>query len=315
MEIIRGIQGLSRSLVHPVLTIGNFDGVHLGHREIIKAALTQAHTRGGVAVAYTFRPHPQVALKPDSSLQLLTTYDEKLRLLGEAGIDLVIEEPFSREFSNVRPEQFFNDVILRRLSAEAIAVGYDFGFGNQRQGTLEGLESFCRQSGVELTVVPPHRIGGEVVSSSRIRQHLLAGDIEAANRLLGREFEYRGVVIRGEGRGRKIGFPTANLQLENKLALPYGVYATVAICESVFGPRRVPSVTNVGVRPTFRVDVELPALVETHLLATDADLYGNVLEVRFVKRLREEKKFAGIEALKAQIQADSELAGRILASS
>jgi riboflavin kinase/FMN adenylyltransferase len=309
MEIVRGIRSLPKALNRVVLTIGNFDGVHLGHQRIIGLAVEKARARGGTAVAYTFRPHPQVALRPGSNVQLLLTYDEKLELLAEQGLDVTIEEPFSREFSTVAPQDFFNDVILRRLSAEAIVVGYDFGFGKERAGTLEGLQDFCKKAGVELTVVPPQRADSEVVSSSRIRQHLLAGEMELASALLGREFFYRGIVVRGEGRGRKLGFPTANLKLENKLAVPYGVYATWAVLEG----KALPSVTNVGVRPTFQTDgPELPALVETHLLNTTIDLYGKPLEVRFVKRLREERRFPGIEALKAQIAADAGAAGMLL---
>lgn len=319
MEIVRGVSHLSIPLKHPVVTIGNFDGVHLGHREIIRRTIEKARARGGMAIAYTFRPHPQQALRPGTYLPLLSTYDEKLELLAGTGIDAVVEEPFSREFSTVPPEAFFNDVLIRRLSAEAIVVGYDFAFGKERQGHLEVLEKFCRKVGVELTVVPPQRTDSEVVSSSRIRQHLLAGDVEAANRLLGRPFSYSGVVSRGEGRGRKIGFPTANLELENKLALPYGVYATWAVCEPLFPGKILPSVTNVGVRPTFTskktaLGEELPALVETHLLDLTVDLYGSRLEVRFVRRLREERKFSGIDALKAQIALDASAARTILSS-
>jgi riboflavin kinase / FMN adenylyltransferase len=328
MEVIRGIQNLGgRALKGTVLTIGNFDGVHLGHREILRLVCEKARERQGVAAAYTFRPHPQVALHPGANVQLLSTYDEKLELLQEAGLDLVIEEPFSREFSTIPPQQFFNDIVLRRLSAEAIVVGYDFAFGKERQGHLESLGLFCNDSGVELTVVPPHRIGGEVVSSSRIRQHFSSGDVGAANRLLGRQFAYRGIVSRGEGRGRKLGFPTANLSLEKKLVLPYGVYTTWAICSGISDAsllgRPLPSVTNVGVRPTFgqagrpgqpglNEETSLPALVETHLLDVDADLYGGQLEVRFVQRLREERRFPGVDALKAQITADAAEARKLL---
>lgn len=312
MEIIRGYQGLSRSLNHPVVTIGNFDGVHLGHQRIIERAVTKARGRDGTAVAYTFRPHPQQALKPGVGLQLLATYDEKLRLLERQGLDLVIEEPFSRDFSGMSAELFFTDVILRRVSAEGIVVGYDFGFGSNRQGTLDILDKMCGRTGVELEVVPPLKVGNEVVSSSRIRQYLLSGNVGGAASLLGYEFAYRGVVVHGEGRGRKLGFPTANLKLDPKLALPFGVYASYVSCETLFPGQRIPSVTNVGVRPTFQEDRELPALVETHLLDFDGDLYGNSLEVRFVRRLREEKRFPGIDSLKAQIRADSEEARAVL---
>jgi len=308
MEIIHGIQQLKKRLTHPVVTIGNFDGVHRGHQMIIKTAIEQARARKGVCVAYTFRPHPQVALNPAAQIQLLSTYEEKLRILEALGVDITIEEPFSREFSTVAPEQFFKDVLLRQISAEAIVVGYDFGFGKERKGQLDILVTLCRQSGVELTVIQPQKTDGEVASSSRVRQHLLGGQIESATHLLNRHFSYRGVVVKGDGRGRKIGFPTANLKLENKLVLPNGVYATWALAFAV----KYPSVTNVGVRPTFQQDLELPAIVETHILDQTIDLYGNTLEVQFVKKLRDEKKFSGIEDLKKQIQLDAQAARQIL---
>jgi riboflavin kinase/FMN adenylyltransferase len=317
MEVVQGVQKLTRSLRHPVVTIGNFDGVHLGHQQIIRLAVEKARARGGTAIAYTFRPHPQVALRPEAQLQLLSTYDEKLEILGQLGIDVVIEEPFSREFSNTPPEEFFSDVLLHRLSTEAIVVGYDFAFGAQRQGHLQFLENFCKSSGVELTVVQPQRIGDEVVSSSKIRQYLKSGDPSGAARLMGRYFSYRGAVLKGDARGRKIGFPTANLKLENKLALPLGVYATLSICESAFPGQVIPSVTNIGVRPTFQSQDggALPILIETHLLDVTGDLYGNTLEVRFVERLRDEMKFSGIDELKAQIQRDIEAARQLPALS
>lgn len=305
MEVFKGISEFKHSIPHSVITIGNFDGVHRGHQAIIQLALKKARERNGPCIAYTFRPHPQVALRPGTQVQLLSTYDEKLELLGSLGVDLTVEEPFSREFSTIEPEQFFTNFILRRLNAEVIVVGYDFAFGKERHGHLDILQKFCDRAGVELVIVPPQREGGEVVSSTRIRQELLAGNIENANRLLGRNFSYRGNVVKGEGRGRKIGFPTANLKLDNKLTLPYGVYATIA----VEGQTRYPSVTNVGVRPTFQVgEKELPALVETHLLDVNLDLYGSALEVQFVSRIRDEKKFAGIDELKGQIQMDAALA-------
>jgi riboflavin kinase/FMN adenylyltransferase len=311
-DLLRGIQTLNRALPHVVLTIGNFDGVHLGHQTIVKLAVEKARARGGTAVAYTFRPHPQIALRPEaeSTTPLLSTYDEKLELLGALGIDVIVEEPFSREFSTTTPEQFFTDVVLRRLSAEEVVVGYDFAFGKGRSGHLEQLGKWCKDAGIQLTVVQPQKQGSDVVSSSRIRQYLMSGEVDSAARLLGREFFYRGVVVRGEGRGRKIGFPTANLKLENKIALPYGVYATWAIR----GSERLASVTNVGVRPTFvgAGASELPALIETYVLDRDFDLYGSTLEVRFVRRLRAEQKFPGIDALKAQIGRDVEQARALL---
>lgn len=306
MEVVRGHLALKGSWNHSVITIGNFDGVHLGHAEIINRTLAKAKELGGNAVVYTFRPHPQVALRPEAALQLLNTYDEKLEILESLGVGVVIEEPFSREFSTIVPEQFFNEVLLRQLSARAIVVGYDFAFGKGREGHMEALASFCEAAGVELTVVPAMRVNGQVVSSSKIRELLGVGDVNGAAALMGRPFFYRGVVVKGEGRGRKIGFPTANLKLESKLALPNGVYVT----EAVLAGKKYPSITNVGVRPTFEVEdraagkVLFPAVIETHLLDCDIDLYGSTLEVKFLARIRSEMKFGSIEDLKRQIAGD-----------
>lgn len=325
MEILKGISSLSHTVAHPVVIIGNFDGVHIGHQRIVQLAMEKAKARQGQCVVYTFRPHPQVALRPSSRVQLLSTYEERAEMMAGLGVDVLIEEPFSREFSTIEPEQFFTDILLHRLSAEAIVVGYDFAFGRERHGHLDALSAFCKATGVELTVVQPQRVQSEVVSSSKIRQHLLSGEIEVANGLLGREFFYRGIVVKGEGRGRKMGFPTANLSLQgslqslgqgldggqafyysgDKLNLPVGVYATWA----VLGTKHYPSVTNIGVRPTFhKEDGGSSVLVETHLLDTSLDLYGSQLEVRFVSRLRAEQKFAGVEPLKMQIQKDIDAA-------
>ncbi len=311
MEIFRGYRALGRTLKSPVVSIGNFDGVHRGHQVLLKTAQEKASARQGECVVYTFRPHPQVALRPGAALSLLTTYDERLELFRDLGVQCVIEEPFSREFSTIEPQVFFNEVLVRQLGAEAIVVGYDFAFGKERHGHLDSLQRFCQSVGIELTVVPPQRHQGEVVSSSRIRQYLLAGDVGAAESLMGRPFQYCGAVVRGAGRGRQLGFPTANLKLAEKLTLPFGVYATWARV----GSRRFASVTNVGVRPTFQAEQgldsggsvearELPALVETHLLDFSENLYGEEIEVHFIKRLRSEQKFQSFDALKEQIQKD-----------
>jgi riboflavin kinase/FMN adenylyltransferase len=304
-EVVRGVAQLKRRLSSPAVAIGNFDGVHRGHQAILACAQEEARALGGEAVVYTFRPHPRLALRPESEVPLLLTYDEKLGLIAASGIRCVVEEPFSREFSTQAPERFFTDALIGRLGARVIVVGHDFAFGKERGGDLDSLARLCREHGVQLRVLPPERDGDEPISSSRIRRDLLAGRMEDAARLLGRPFFYRGTVIRGEGRGRKLGFPTANLRLESKLALSYGVYATWAVTPDGIAH---PSVTNVGVRPTFADLAGLPALIETHLLDGALDLYGTTLEVRFVARLREERKFAGVDALKEQIARDGILA-------
>lgn len=316
MEVIRGIEALKRSLAHPVLTIGNFDGVHLGHREIIRQAVDKAKKINGCAVAFTFRPHPQVALNPGTQVALLTSYDEKLELLEKCGLDYVIEEPFSREFSTISPHEFFTHLLLKKIGMESVVVGYDFAFGNQRTGHLQVLEKLCQESGVELTIVPPHRVQGRVASSSKIREALFSGDLETATVLLGRNFFYRGLVEKGDARGRRLGFPTANLKIDNKLALPLGVYACWASCERLFPGQKFAAVTNVGVRPTFKDNEKqtLIPLVEAHLIGQDIDLYGNQLEVSFVTKLRAEKKFSGMDELIAQIEQDVVVARNCLAT-
>lgn len=309
METVKGIDQLSHSLKHPVVTIGNFDGLHLGHQKIVKTAIEHAGKRGGQCVAYTFRPHPQVALRPGANIQLLSTYEEKLELLEQLGVDLTIEEPFSREFSEIESNEFFTDVLLHRLSAEAIVVGYDFAFGRGRHGHLENLQKFCVSSGVELHIVPPQRVEGEVISSSKIREYLHTGKMKDASRLLGRPFSYPGVVVKGDGRGKRLGIPTANLLIENKLTLPFGVYATRMIVNG----QTYLSVTNVGVRPTFHSELQnLPPLVETHVLDLAIDLYGLTVEIQFFEKIREERKFAGLEELKNQIHLDIQLARQVL---
>jgi riboflavin kinase/FMN adenylyltransferase len=316
MQVFRGYAEIKKPFPSPVVTIGNFDGLHLGHRRIIEAAIERARAINGTAIVYTFRPHPHIALNPEHEMQLINTYDEKLDLLREIGVDVVVEEPFSREFSRVTPEKFFREAIVKRLGASVIQVGYDFGFGRNRSGSIESLRAFCEEEGVELMVAKPLKIGSEICSSSRIREHLVAGDVAAAARLLGREFFYRGLVVKGQGRGHKIGFATANVHTESKLLVREGVYATWAVRPAAAGrpsdARRYASVTNVGRQPTFNKEGGAPIVVETHILDFNEDIYGETLEVRMVERLRDEVRFEGVDALVAQIGRDVEKARRAL---
>lgn len=310
MKVFHGYEEVSEAVAAPVLTIGNYDGLHLGHRFIIEAVIERARQLKGTSVVYTFRPHPHLALTPDEELQLINTYDEKLALLDEIGVDVVIEQPFSREFSEVAPEKFFRDILVKRLSAQAIYVGYDFGFGKNRAGNIELLKQCCGMEGIELHIAKPLKIDGEICSSTRIRDYLKAGEVVKANRLLGREFFYRGVVVRGFGRGHAIGFATANVKTESKLRVREGVYATLAVYrDQVFH-----SVTNVGRQPTFNVGVDSPVAVETHIFDFNRDIYGEVLEVRMIERLRDEVRFDGIESLVRQIKNDVVRAREILSA-
>lgn len=321
MEVVQGFKHLPRVILHPVLTIGNFDGLHVGHQRIIQQAIQKARALQGQCVAMTFTPHPQSVLRPDLPLpQRITTDEEKRTLFAELGVDLLIEQPFTQDFASISAEEFFETVIDRTIGAEAIVIGYDFGFGKNREGSIRTLTELARHRGIELTLVSAQVLSPEnreVISSSRVRDYLLKGELKSANALLGREFSYRGVVVTGDGRGRKIGFPTANLQLvgtgvESKLTLPHGVYVTRAFIEG----KEYPSVTNIGIRPTFSSEsTYFPLCIECHLLDSNLDLYGQEIEIRFVTRLREERKFAGIAELKAQIVEDIRCAREVLMGS
>lgn len=309
MEIIKGVHQLNRSLDHSVITIGNFDGVHLGHQKIIQTAISKAQTFRSVCLLYTFRPHPQIALRPDSKIQLLSSYDEKLKLIGEMGVDLILEEPFNPTFSKIGPYAFFQDILLKKLNSKAIIVGYDFAFGNERYGHLEMLQALCEEQKVDLTIVSPQKVEGEVVSSSKIRELLVSGALEKAHQFLGRPFSYHGIITRGDERGSKLGFRTANMRPEYpKILLPFGVYATL----TVLNGKKIPSVTNIGIRPTFVEGLNNSnPWIETHLIGESTDLYGLSIEVQMIKKLRNEKKFNNLEDLKKQIEKDIQTAKSI----
>ncbi len=290
-----------------VVALGNFDGVHLGHQAILGRALEDSRTLGHPVVAFTFKPHPTIELKPESDLRLLMTYDEKRIRLQGLGVDYCIEEPFNSTFASLSAKKFFDRILLGRARARVIVVGENFTFGRNREGTIPVLKEFCDAAGVTLRALPPVEVEGLPVSSSRIRSALSEGQVRVASELLGRPFFYKAEVVHGDKRGRTIGFPTANMKCDTKFPLRSGVYAT-----TVFWQGKIyPSVTNLGTRPTFDSS-ELR--METHLLHEDLELYGEILEVSFHERIRDERKFGSLEELKHQIRADTELAGHLLSS-
>jgi riboflavin kinase/FMN adenylyltransferase len=290
-----------------VVAIGNFDGVHLGHEEILKRADALAKSLGCQMVCFTFNPHPTHELRPEIPLRLLMTYDEKRRNLQNYHVAFCVEERFDANFAKNSAQDFFQKILKDRLHAVGVVVGQDFAFGKKREGKIETLREFCKNSNTALEVVAPVLIAGEIVSSSRIRNALAEGKVELANQLLGRPFSYSGEVIHGDKRGRTIGFPTANMKCEEKFPVKPGVYAT-----SVFWRgQEFASVTNIGTRPTFNV---AGLKMETHILDRTFELYGEILEIRFHAAIRDEKKFASIDELKAQIQADTILAKKLLST-
>src|SRR5918997_1038868 len=264
-----------------VLTLGVFDGLHLGHQLIMRTVVERARATGAVPTVITFDPHPRAVLHPESAPPLLQTFDQKIEAFGVLGVEQAIVVRFTREFAEVSAEEFLRDVVHERLHAKEVYLG-----------------RASRELGFHADEVPEVRLRGQRISSSRIRGLLAAGRVGLARRMLGRPYGVEGRVVRGHERGRTIGFPTANLRPANRVIPRGGVYVTATLIGGSW--RR--SVTNVGVRPTFGNDAE-PS-VETYVMDWEGDLYGDVVRVRFLHRLRDERRFAGVEELKQQIDRD-----------
>ncbi len=299
MRVQRGLQTDAGELPHPVLTIGNFDGVHLGHQRILQSVAERARVLEGTSVVMTFDPHPARVLAPERAPSRLTTDEQKLALLEAAGVDFVLVVPFTPEFSQLSPRRFVEELIHQKLRAKLVCIGANFRFGHGQAGDARFLAALGKEFDFEVQVVEPVVVDGQVASSSAVRSRVRDGDVRAAARLLGRPFSLTGGVRKGEGRGRQLGFPTLNFLPEQECLPAHGVYVT----ETRVGGHSCASVTNVGVRPTFDGST---LVVESHLL-TRSDEPAR-LEVRFHERLREERKFPSLRALQSQIAQDVEQA-------
>jgi riboflavin kinase/FMN adenylyltransferase len=281
-----------------VLTLGVFDGLHLGHQLIMRTVVERARETGSVPTVITFDPHPRAVLHPESSPPLLQTLDQKVEGFGVLGIEQTIVIRFDEEFSKTRAADFLTDVVKDRLHAKEVYLGRGFAFGHNREGNIELLRRVSQDLGFFADEVPEVQFRNQRVSSSKVRSLLVEGKVNLARRLLGRPYGVEGRVERGAERGAGLGFPTANLHPRNRVIPKNGVYVTGTLIDGQW--RR--SVTNVGVRPTFGADAE-PS-VETFVMHWAGDLYGDVVRVRFLHRLRDERKFGSIEELKAQIEND-----------
>jgi riboflavin kinase/FMN adenylyltransferase len=294
---------LPDDLAGSAIAIGNFDGVHRGHLAVIEAA--EALAKGRPAIALTFEPHPRTVFRPDEPLFRLTPPAAKTRLLERAGLSAVVTLTFDRAFASTNAESFLEDLVVKRLRAHAIAVGYDFHFGRDRRGTPEFLIQHGRALGLDIAVVAPMSEDGRPVSSSAVREALFAGEIERANRLLGHEWSVVGEIIHGEKRGRELEFPTANMRLDPGCRLRHGIYAIRAVVDETTRP----GVASFGRRPTF--DNGAP-LLETYLFDFSGDLYGKTVEIFFVSWIRGEERFASVDALVQRMREDERQARRIL---
>jgi riboflavin kinase/FMN adenylyltransferase len=289
------------------LTIGVFDGVHRGHQEIIRQLTAGAHADRAPAVVLTFFPHPAVILGEKNDFKSLVTPEERASLLESLGVDVVITHPFDRALAAQTAEKFMR-CVARTLGLRRLLIGYDFALGHGREGNVARLTELGKNLGYEVHTIAPMTNGNETISSTRIRQQIVMGEVTAAAVSLGRNYAVTGPVIRGDGRGKKINIPTANLEIPTEKVIPAnGVYA----CWAWVSGEKYLSVTNVGIRPTFTPE-EFAPHVETHLLDFDRDLYGQEVKLEFVERLREERKFPSVETLVGQIHSDIARANRIL---
>jgi riboflavin kinase/FMN adenylyltransferase len=305
VKLLREVDALPADVRGGAVTVGNFDGVHRGHARIVERLIAQARRLGGPAIVFTFDPHPVRLLRPDRAPPPLTWTDRKAQLLTELGVDATIAYPTDEALLGLNAREFFDRILRELLGARALVEGTNFCFGRDRTGTIDVLRGFTAEAGMTLEIVEPITLDGDIVSSSRVRKLIAAGDIDAAVRLLTRPYRIRGMVRHGASRGAKLGFPTANVDAVDTLLPGHGVYAGRAIV----GGNAWPAAVNVGPNPTFG---EQATKVEAHLIGYQGNLYGSPLEIDFVARLRDIRTFNGIDELKSQLQGDVQKAREIL---
>lgn len=292
-----------------VVTVGTFDGVHAGHRALINAVVQKAKTRNARSVVVTFDPHPREIINPGKEgIKLLTTLKERCEILEDLGVDILLVIPFDRDFSLLTSEEFVRDIIHKKVGVSEFVIGYDHHFGRDREGTIETIRNLGEELGFPAHVVSKQEMGDVTISSSVIRRTLAdKGDVKQAAEYLNRNYLLNGIVIHGDERGRTIGYPTANLkpEHENKVIPKNGVYAVkVRVSGEWFG-----GMMNIGVRPTFGEDERT---LEVNIFDFDKEIYGDTIQIRFIDRIRDEKKFKGVEGLKKQLAKDKKKSLEIL---
>jgi riboflavin kinase/FMN adenylyltransferase len=294
-------------LVHPVLALGNFDGLHRGHLKIIERVRRGAAEHGGTPMAMTFDPHPSRVVRPDKAPTLLMTKEQRLEALERAGIKAVAVVRFTTELSQWDPEMFVRTVLVEWLRVSEVWVGANFLFGHDRGGNFSTLRTLGQRYGFRADKIDAVRYKEFVVSSTRVRRLVAEGRMDEAGALLGHQYYIDGVVVEGKRRGRELGFPTANLKTDNELLPPNGVYATTTTIDGIVHP----SISNIGLRPTFGDTTK--TMIEAYVMGFDGDLYGRPVRLGFVQRLRDERKFEDVDALRAQMEADRRRAERLFA--
>jgi len=306
MKIYTDLSNISKPFDRASVTIGNFDGVHLGHMQLFKRVVDRARANNGTSVAVTFDPHPLKVLNP-KGIRLISTTEQKIELIESAGLDVLVVIPFNREVAAVTAIDFLENVLLKSIGMQELVIGYDYALGKGRQGDIHFLREQGKIKGFPVEVVPAHYIGGEIVSSSRIRELVTAGRMRDVRTLLGRLYQIRGLVQPGFKRGRKLGFPTANLCVsEEDLCPKTGVYVT----QVLYDGKQYGGVSNIGYNPTFG-DQKL--IAETHIFDFNDDIYGRPLKINLLRHLRAELTFDGPETLVEQISKDIAVAHKVLA--
>ena len=308
MQTFIGLKDVRRSLRSPVITIGNFDGVHRGHQVLFQKLKERAKEINGESVVMTFHPHPLEVLFPGKGPLFITSHEQKLKLIAESGVDAAIVIPFDSEFSRLTAREFVSDVLVGIIGVRVIIVGHDYRFGRGREGDIDLLLQLGKEFGFDVEMVAGIRMDDEVVSSTVIRELILKGNVKRAGALLGRRYEIRGPVVAGRHRGGKLlGFPTANVCMPKQASPHTGVY----VVEAEVNGKWYGGAANLGYNPTFG-DSEL--CLEVHLFDFNEEIYGVAITVRFIDRLREEKRFSGPDELSAQIRKDVEKAKKILSA-
>jgi len=309
MDIIEDIAKIDHPYKNAVITIGNFDGVHIGHQALFHQVIEKARALQGTSIVMTFEPHPIRVLKQNNHPPLITLYEQKAELIAKTGIDILICIPFTREFASIPAKEFVEEILVKRIGMKAVIVGEDYTFGKNREGNLDLLKAYGKRIGFEVIVVKKIQTSNNSegkISSTGIRELISEGRVAEAQKLLGRHYQIRGTVMKGRDRGgRLLGFPTANINLYDELSPKTGVYAVAIECKG----SKYNGVANIGYSPTFDDSI---FTVEAHILDFNDDIYGQKIRVNFIKRLRDEKKFLNISELSDQIKKDINKARNIL---
>jgi riboflavin kinase/FMN adenylyltransferase len=309
MELIEHIDKIEKPFKNAVITIGNFDGVHIGHQALFHEVIDKADALSGTSIVMTFEPHPARVLKKNDHPPLITLYEQKVELIASSGVDVLICVPFTREFAAISAKEFVEDILLKRIGMKAIVLGRDYTFGRNREGNLDLLQTYAENLGFEVIVADwiqtLHTQPGRI-SSTHTRELVMAGKVAEAQKLLGRYYQIRGIVATGSNRGgRLLGFPTANITLHDELCPKTGIYAVTV----EYGSKQYKGVANIGYRPTFD---ENEFAVEVHILDFNDNIYGQKIRINFIQRIRDEIKFSNISELSDQIKKDIVKAREIL---